>query len=43
MSFHLDICENSVKYKYFDSLSEVENVKCIHIEKKKLKIRITLN
>ena len=41
MSFHLDICDNSVKYKYFDSLSEDEYDNCIYIEKK-VKIRITL-
>ena len=34
MGFYLDICNNSMKYKYFDSLSEDEYVKSIHIEKK---------
>ena len=33
MSFYLDICDNSMKYKHLDSLSEDEYIKCIHIEK----------
>ena len=41
MGFDLDICNNSMKYKYLDSLSEDEDVLCIHIEKK-VKIRHTL-
>ena len=40
MGFYIDICNNSKKYKYIDSLPEDENVKCFHIEKK-LKIQIT--
>ena len=34
MSFHLDICNISVKHEFLDSLSGDEYVKCIHIEKK---------
>ena len=34
MGFYLDICNNSMKNKYHDSLSEHGYVKCIHIEKK---------
>ena len=41
MGFYLDICINSMEYKCFDSLSEDEYVKSIHIEKK-LKIQIIL-
>ena len=33
MGFYLDICNNSMKYKYLDSLSEDECVECIHIKK----------
>ena len=33
MSFYLDICNNSMKYRYLDSLSEDEYGRCIHIEK----------
>ena len=40
MSFCLGVCNNSMKYKYLESLSEDEYVNCIHIEKK-LKIQIT--
>ena len=41
MGFYLDVCKNSMKYKYLDTLSEDEYVECIQVEKK-LKIRITL-
>ena len=34
MGFYLDICNNSRKYKYLDSLSEDKFVNCIHIDKK---------
>ena len=34
MGFYLEICNNSMEYKYLDSLSEDEYVICIHIEKK---------
>ena len=34
MGFYLDICNNSMKNKYLDSLLEDEYIKCFHIEKK---------
>ena len=34
IGFYLDICNNSMKYKYLDYLSEDEFVKCNHIEEK---------
>ena len=34
MSFHLDVCNNSVEHNYFDSLSEDECDNWICIEKK---------
>ena len=34
MGFYLDICNNSLKFEYYDSLSENEDDRCIHIERK---------